>query len=140
MSGQSELGLTLQGFKQFILNEISGRYNSYDFMYVWLQNLGYDIEINQLRSRAFNLTVHSEEPLRMSMRDALLTDLDFHTTQLIVEQYGQVQKEHQFYKVLYAFSEQVLAYSYAVQNLTNIALEITLDLSKSVSMVTSSKH
>ena len=50
-----------------------------------------------------------------------------------------MQKEHKFYRVLYAFSEQVLAYSYAVQNLTNIDLEITLDLSRSVSMVSSSR-
>lgn len=48
------------------------------------------------------------------MRDALLSDLDFKTNQLVIEQYGQVSKERDQYKVLYAFSEQVLLYSYAV--------------------------
>ena len=48
-----------------------------------------------------------------------------------------MHKEHQFYKVLYSFSEQVLVYSYAVQNLTNVPLEITLDLSNSEQMLCS---
>ena len=63
-----------------MLHEISGRHNHLDFMYIWLQNLGYDTELYQMRSRAFNMSVHSELPLRMSMKDALLTDLDFHTS------------------------------------------------------------
>ena len=71
------------------------------------------------------------------MKDALLTDLDFTTNQLIIQEYGQVHKEHQFYKVLYAFSEQILSYSYAVENLTSVPLELTLDLSASEQMISS---
>ena len=40
---------------------------------------------------------------------------------------------------MYTFSEQILAYSYAIQNLTNKTLEFTLDFSSSVNMLYSSK-
>jgi hypothetical protein len=39
---------------------------------------------------------------------------------------------------MYTFSEQVLAYSYAVQNLSNKPLDILLDFSKSENMLYSS--
>ena len=54
-------------------------------MYIWLANLGYDQELYQTRSRAFNLSFHSTDKMKVSMKDALLTDLDFHTSQLIIE-------------------------------------------------------
>ena len=62
--------------------------NGEEFMFNWLANLGYDAELYQTRSRAFNLSFHSAEKMQVSMKDALLTDLDFHTSQLIIEQYG----------------------------------------------------
>jgi len=71
------------------------------------------------------------------LKEALLTHLDFKTNELIIEQYGQVQKKHSYYQLLYSFSEQVLAYSYAMKNLTSVNLELSLDLSGTEKMVTS---
>ena len=71
------------------------------------------------------------------MKDALLTNVDFKASELVIQEYGMVQKEKKEYKVLYSFSEMALVYSYAIQNLQNVPLEISLDLSNSVNMIAS---
>lgn len=84
------LGLTLDGFKQWMLSEIVSKKMQTGDMFTWLENLGYGTEIYQLRSRAFTMSIHSRSPLEIEMKEALLTDLDFRTNQLIIEQYGQM--------------------------------------------------
>ena len=78
------IGITLDGFKQFLIKELADNGLDIDKMFVWLANLGFDDELYQTRSRAFNLTIHSQEHeeedrLRVQMKDALLTNLDFTT-------------------------------------------------------------
>lgn len=58
---------------------------------------------------------------------------------MIVDRFGQELEVTPTYRILYTFSEQILAYSYAVQNLTSMPLEFTLDFSSSVNMLYSSK-
>ena len=71
------------------------------------------------------------------MKDALLTNVDFKASELVIQEYGMVQKEKKEYKVLYSFSDMALVYSYAIQNLQNVPLEISFDLSNSVNMIAS---
>ena len=40
-------------------------------MYEWLENLGYDSELNSVRSRLFVLSLHSIEPINLKILDAL---------------------------------------------------------------------
>ena len=57
----------------------------------------------------------------------------------MVDRFGQELEATATYRIVYTFSEQVLAYSYAVQNLTNKTYEFTLDFSSSINMLCSSK-
>lgn len=52
-------GLLLDGLKQFFVNEIEDKSFLEDFMYAWLENLGYDSSLNPIRSRCFTLSLHS---------------------------------------------------------------------------------
>jgi hypothetical protein len=59
---------------------------------------------------------------------------------LVLDKFGQDLEQEKNYRILYTFSEQVLAYSYAVQNLSSKPLDITLDFSKSENMLYSSSQ
>ena len=39
------IGLTLEGFKQFLVSEIRSRNMNEEFMYQWMENMGYDTEL-----------------------------------------------------------------------------------------------
>ena len=49
----------------------------------------------------------------------------------MIEKFGQELEAKKNYKVLYTFSEQIHGYSYAIQNLSNAALDVLLDCSNS---------
>ena len=108
-------------------------------MFEWLSNLGYDQDLYSIRSRCFILTFHSSVDLSVAVRDAVQTDLDMRTNLLVMDKFGQELEVTQNYRIIYTFSEQILAYSYAVQNLTGQPLDITLDFGSSHNMLLSSK-
>ena len=60
------------------------------------------------------LTFHSVVDLSVSVRDAVQTDLDMRTNLLVMDKFGQELEVTPNYRILYTFSEQILAYSYAV--------------------------
>jgi len=134
-----EGGLTLEGFKRFLVNEIENNMMKEDQMFEWLANLGYDEDLYSIRSRCFMLTFHSTVDLSVSVRDAVQTDLDMRTNLLVTDKFGQELEVTANYRILYTFSEQILAYSYSVQNLTANPLDITLDFGSSQNMLLSSK-
>jgi len=84
--GPSEVvgGLTLEGFKRFLVGEIEDRNMNEEFMFTWLQNLGYDADLFSVRSRCFMLTLHSSNELQVTVRDAVQTDLDMRTNLLVI--------------------------------------------------------
>jgi len=102
--------------------------------------LGYDKDLYSLRSRCFMMTFHSASELTTTVRDAIQTDLDMRTNLLILDKFGQDLESDSKYRIIYTFSEQVIAYSYAVQNLASKPLEIKLDFGKSENMLFSSKE
>ena len=52
---------------------------------VFLENLGYDGNtLHQKRQRSFNLSIHSMRSIQVQLKDALLTHLDFKTSELVV--------------------------------------------------------
>lgn len=86
------------------------------------------------------MTFHSASELTTTVRDAVQTDLDTRTNLLILDKFGQDLESDNKYRILYTFSEQVLAYSYAVQNISARPLDIMLDFSKSENMLYSSRE
>jgi len=81
------------------------------------------------------MTFHSKEEVAVSVRDSVNTDLDVRANLLIMDKFGQEMKVTSTYRILYTFSEQVLAFSYAVQNLLNKPIDVHIDFSKSESML-----
>ena len=84
-----EGGLTLEGFKQFMVAEIEEHNMDEERMFEWLSALGYDQDLYSIKSRCFMLTFHSTVDLSVSVRDAIQTDLDTRANLLIVDRFGQ---------------------------------------------------
>jgi len=76
----------LQGFKDFFKDQIHEFRD--DTVRQWLENLGYDQDLYSIRSRCFILTLHAEQELSVTVRDAVQTDLDTRTNLLIIEKFG----------------------------------------------------
>jgi hypothetical protein len=55
----------------------------------WLENLGYDREFYSLRSRCFMLTFHSNNPISVSVKDALNTDLNNKVNKILLKSFGE---------------------------------------------------
>ena len=83
-----EGGLTLEGFKQFMVAEIEAQGMDEERMFEWLAALGYDLDLYSVKSRCFMLTFHSTIDLSVSVRDAIQTDLDTRTNLLVVDRFG----------------------------------------------------
>lgn len=113
---KEQYGLTIDGLKMFFLGQIEEAHGLEDKMYEWLENLGYDSELNSVRSRLFVLSLHSIEPINLKILDALQTDIDTQTNLLIVEKFGQLKIKKAEYEILYTFSEQIVGVSYFVTN------------------------
>ena len=58
---------------------------------------------------------------------------------MILDKYGQELKARNGYRILYTFSEQVNAFSYAIQNTSGKQADATLDCSESQDMIFSSR-
>jgi hypothetical protein len=135
-------GLTINGFKQWWLYMIS-RFDlnkKDDTIWKWIENLGYDYELHPIRSRWFNLSIHSTRPVELKVRDAIQTDIDARASILILEKYGQVMQQTEQFVVRYTFSEQVLAYSYCAKNNLRNPIDFTMDCSKSEKILFSNRE
>ena len=90
------------------------------------------------------MTFHSrgleeDQPIVVRIRDAVGTDIDGRTTEMILNTYGQTEAQGEGYKILSLFSPNAYSYTFGVQNTSEKNLEVTLDLSSSDNMVFSSK-
>jgi hypothetical protein len=81
------------------------------------------------------MTFHSSHELSVSVRDAVNTDLDTRANLLIMQQFGQELKANDLYRILYTYSEQILAFSYAVENLSDKPIEADINFSNSDGML-----
>ena len=61
----------MEGFKQFLVNEIEANEMDEGPMFEWLASLGYDEDLYSIKSRCFMLTFHSNVDLSVSVRDAI---------------------------------------------------------------------
>lgn len=130
-------GLTLSGFKDFWRKSILSDGES--MIWSWLEKLGYDRDLYSVRSRVFTLTVHSrcldgEAPVELRIRDAIGTDIDEKTNQMIIKQYGKKEAEGDNYEVYSRFSKSVYAFSYMITNKGSSSIEALLDLNSCENM------
>ena len=69
---------------QLDINDIETEEN----MMEWLLKLGYDIDLFPIRSRNFGLTLHSNNPVEITIKNAVKTDIDSRANVLISKKFG----------------------------------------------------
>lgn len=81
------------------------------------------------------MTMHSENELAVTVRDAVQTDLDNRCNIAILANYGQELDKTANFKALYTFSEQIHAYSYGILNTGPNPIVGQIDCSSSTNMI-----
>lgn len=131
-------GMTLLGLKMFFFEFI--RVKGQSSIWVWdiFQRLGYDEDLQSVRSRSFTLSLHASLPVDLKVQDALQTDLDHQTSILIMHKFSKVEPQFEkngSFELRYTFSDQIFGFSYFATNKSLDPIELTVDLSKSTNMV-----
>lgn len=111
--------MTVKGFKEWWKAQLISEGEA--TIWTWLEKLGYDRDLYSLRSRIFTITFHSrcldgEEPIEIRVRDAVGTDIDNKTNEMIINQFGQEEVQGEGYKVFSYYSPTSLSYTYGVKN------------------------
>lgn len=101
----------------------------------WLENLGYDQQLYSVRSRLFNLTVHSKaikgsEKIEVKIREAIGTDIDDATTRLILKENGEDWEKGDGYRIVRHRSDNA-SYSIGFVNETNNVMMVDFDMTES---------
>ena len=74
-------------------------------IWTWLEKLGYDRDLYSLRSRLFSINFHSRilevggGSVEVRVRDAVSTDIDNRTNELILEKQGSKEDQGEGYEV-----------------------------------------
>jgi len=81
-------GLSETGFINlfFYVIENKGR----DYAAKIFKNLGYNESLFSYRSRVFMLTIHSEEPVNLTIKEALKENIDFVANKLLIRKFGKL--------------------------------------------------
>jgi len=84
-------GLTLRGFLEWWRGQLIS--NGESTVWDWLEKLGYDRDFFSVRSRVFSMSFHSrgleeDQPIVVRIRDAVGTDIDSRTTEMILTSQG----------------------------------------------------
>jgi calpain-15 len=81
-------GLSETGFINlfFFVIENKGR----DYAVKIFRNLGYDEKLFSYRSRVFMMTVHSEEPINVTIKESLKENIDFVANKLLIRKFGKL--------------------------------------------------
>jgi hypothetical protein len=104
-------------------------------MWQWMYALGYNSKLQSIRSRNFMMTFHSSVDLVVKVHSVGNADLDMKANLLVMDKFGQVFKKTKIYELLYTFSEQVLAFSYAVRNLSSKPIDAEINFKNSKHML-----
>jgi len=65
--------------------------------------LGYDRDLYSVRSRCFILTIHSENEVNVTVRDAIQTDLDTRANILLIQKFGVNMEVKKGIRAFYVF-------------------------------------
>lgn len=97
-----------------------------------------------MRSRLFTVTFHSktiegEGKMEVKIRDAIGTDIDNVTNQLILKEYGNDIERGDGYRVIELESPNVFSWSYGFINESDHPMNATINLSESDNLSYSTK-
>ncbi len=113
-------GLTLRGFKDWWKTQLINEGES--SIWQWLELLGYDRDFYSVRSRILTMNFHSRileigaGSVEVRVRDAVGTDIDNRTNEMILEQFGTEEETTDNYKVLHYYSPTTFCFTYGVKN------------------------
>jgi hypothetical protein len=79
-------GLSEKGFINLFYSLISNKPVKY--IMELFDKLGYNEKLFSHRTRIFMISIHSEKPINISIKDALVDNIDFTTTKLIIKKFG----------------------------------------------------
>jgi Calpain family cysteine protease/Calpain large subunit, domain III len=125
-------GITLPGFKNYFIDQIKSLPE--DFIWNWLENLGYDRDFYSVRSRLYFLSVHSESQFEVITRKNVFC-IEEQAYVYLIQNYGTEIESKGGVKVFYYLFQDVHCYLYGVFNSQDQAIEATLDCSESENMV-----
>ena len=122
-------GLTQEGlisyFKEIILKR--GEEKIWD----WLLALGYDKDLYSVKSRMIILNVHSTTKIKLTVRDAVQSNLDKIATLNLLKKYGKKKNEQLDVELFSLVEPYSAAFTYGVFNtLEDKSIKPTLDCSK----------
>ena len=124
-----ENGLTQEGlisyFKETIVKKTEEK------IWEWLLALGYDKDLYSIKSRIFILAVHSTAKLKLTVKDAVQSNLDKLTTLQLLEKYGKKKNDQIDVELFSLVEPDASAFTYGVFNrLEEKNIKPTLDCSK----------
>lgn len=123
------IGLTVEGLISYF-KEIMQKKGD-DKVWEWLSALGYDRDFYSVKSRVFILTVHSYNRLKLTVRDAIDSNLDKITTLILLKKYGKKKNDQPELDLMSLVETDAAAFTYGVFNkLEDKAIKPTLDCSK----------
>jgi len=136
-------GITLRGFRDWWRAQLLQEGEA--TVWTWLEKLGYDRDLYSLRSRLFCINFHSRilevggGSVEVRVRDAVLTDIDNRTTEMVLEKVGHKEDQGENYEIVTYFSQAAQIYTYGIRNTGSVPIEAMLDLSASDNVLLSSK-
>ena len=122
-------GITQEGLVSYFKEIIHKR--GEEKMWEWLQALGYDKDLYSIKSRVFILSVHSTVKLKLTVKDAVQSNLDKITTLQLLEKYGKKKNDQIDVELFSLVEPDAAAFTYGVFNrLEDKSITPTLDCSK----------
>lgn len=123
------IGLTVEGIISYF-KEIMQKKGD-DKIWEWLSALGYDRDFFSIKSRVFILTVHSYTRLKLTVKDAIDSNLDKITTLILLKKYGKKKNDQAELDLMSLLETDAAAFTYGVFNkLEDKTIKPTLDCSK----------
>ncbi len=129
-------GLTEKGFIKFFEDNFLSE-DGENKIRNWLNLLGYDNDLYPLKSRVFMITFHSDNPLSVSVRDALNTDLNGKVNKIILKSLGEEVKNKKDLSVIVYKSNNSNVVSIGIINKGNNNMKGMLNFKENV--ITSAK-
>ncbi|CAD8179009.1 unnamed protein product [Paramecium pentaurelia] len=139
----TEKGITFTGFVEFFIDQI--KQLGIETIYRWLEKLGYDKNLNSIKSRCFIFTAHSSIEISVTVRDAINTDLNnrvhvFATT--FPDQYHQIENiktEREGIRVIQCYNRYSDTFCIIAINDQTYPIECFIDLTLSKGLILSTK-
>ncbi|OMJ79270.1 hypothetical protein SteCoe_20738 [Stentor coeruleus] len=125
----TQFGLTQEGLVSYFKDAMSKRGD--EKIWEWLLALGYDKDFYSIKSRVFLLSLHSTCKLKLTVRDAVKSNLDKLATLELLKKYGRKKNDQADVELLSLVEPDAAAFTYGVFNkLEDKSIKPTLDCSK----------